>query len=976
MSNTIARGQITFSDVLLVQEKSEVLSTWITINGTELADTVGDNGSYKLTKDLADKYLTKASTIVYTYRNGTGQQIFIYANNGSPLIKYVYPGIGVGNLDTAFYLLREFLRDSGLFTEAESFDESFDWSTYAMLLTSYYAQEMAISVAVNDIAQKTSEDARNALTRFVSQTYNPFASRIQSQVDQKAEVFYSNTDPSSGWSADEKLQHEGDIWCNISTQTLSGVNPGTLAIYSGSEWRMGNVPMEIVDQIDGKADIYTSLSASVTPKDKDLLIPLSDFTYSGVTYKANRVYRYNAASSVWVEIRYTTADDFASFQDAVNASIKDLEDVVDNTIDYWFKTYNPTTSNAPASEWTTEQLKVQHLGDLFYNTDAGTVYRWIRTDNGGTYVYSWQQLRDDAASRALSLAQEAKDIADGKRRVFLATPQTSDTYDRGDLWLHATIGVWSNETLVAIVNKEAGTIVSPSHWEIASKYTDDTVAERAESKANSLTTIIGLFMDDDYISPPEKRALLNAYNNERDIKDTICATAANYGLDTTEVESYYDTYGDVIDYYCIYVKQLYDGRYNPYGWDDSIPIDNTHYPLSAIQDYYDAKAALQDEIDTAVSNSLDAKAAKSDVQYLTAALAKDETVITGGLVLSSFIGVKDSNGVQAAINASTAVDGFKYKPAFSAVGDHGRLMIAAGINGVTTAYSTAATRIFEDGTVITNRLNATEATITSATITKTQNPFVRISGSYSAVQVDNVYTSTLNTHMTVTLDWSVASSGRRMTLAGSVSITAPSGQYFFENGRKFKTLKTSYEITELLGWGTETSFLGWVIVSRTMFQTHHNTGGKMFNPIAFGKVTTTGVGTNASFLFENTVSLYKSDGVTKYTIDGTNEISVIREGVGRYVIRVPREWFPTDDDGDGIERYVYVDVVGYGTVIDGGGGSSAVKASVVNIRTESAAGSDGTIYKCCAITIDTADDATSNDGKFFFKIYNTYQWED
>lgn len=711
MSNTIARGQITFSDVLLVQEKSEVLSTWITINGTELADTVGDNGSYKLTKELADKYLTKTSTIVYTYRNGTGQQIFIYANNGSPVIKYVYPGIGVGNLDTAFYLLREFLRDSGLFTEAESFDESFDWSTYAMLLTSYYAQEMAISVAVNDIAQKTAEDARNALTQFVSQTYNPFASRIQSQVDQKAEVFYSNTDPSSGWSADEKPQHEGDIWCNISTQTLSGVNPGTLAIYSGSEWRMGNVPMEIVDQIDGKADIYTSLSASVTPKDKDLLIPLSDFTYSGVTYKANRVYRYNAASSVWVEIRYTTTDDFASFQDAVNASIKDLEDVVDNTIDYWFKTYNPTTSNAPASEWTTEQLKVQHLGDLFYNTDAGTVYRWIRTDNGGTYVYSWQQLSDDAASRALSLAQEAKDIADGKRRVFLATPQTSDTYDRGDLWLHATIGAWSNETLVAIVNKAAGTIVSPSHWEIASKYTDDTVAERAESKADSLTTIIGLFTDDDYISPPEKRALLNAYNNERDIKDTICATAANYGLDTTEVESYYDTYGDVIDYYCIYVKQLYDGRYNPYGWDDSIPIDNTHYPLSAIQDYYDAKAALQDEIDTAVSISLDAKAAKSDVQYLTTALAKDETVITGGLVLSSFIGVKDSTGVKAAINASTAVEGFKYKSAFSAVGDHGRLMIAAGINGVTTAYSTAATRIFEDGTVITNQLNADGGTI-------------------------------------------------------------------------------------------------------------------------------------------------------------------------------------------------------------------------------------------------------------------------
>lgn len=63
--------------------------------------------------------------------------------------------------------------------------------------------------------------------------------------------------------------------------------------------------------------------------------------------------------------------------------LAEMQAQLDGQIEQFFETYNPTLSNAPANEWTTTQLKDNHLGDLFYNTATGAVFRFVKEN--GTY---------------------------------------------------------------------------------------------------------------------------------------------------------------------------------------------------------------------------------------------------------------------------------------------------------------------------------------------------------------------------------------------------------------------------------------------------------------------------------------------------------------------------------------------------------------------------------------------------------------
>lgn len=122
----------------------------------------------------------------------------------------------------------------------------------------------------------------------------------------------------------------------------------------------------------------------------------------------------------------------SAFSDAVAGQLANLQSQIDGNITTWFGDYVPSTSNKPASEWATDEIKNQHLGDLFYIVDnaeqGGFVYRWAMV--GG--AYSWQIVEDVEVAKALEQAAKAQDTADGKRRVFVAQP--APPYDVGDLW--------------------------------------------------------------------------------------------------------------------------------------------------------------------------------------------------------------------------------------------------------------------------------------------------------------------------------------------------------------------------------------------------------------------------------------------------------------------------------------------------------------------------------------------------------------
>lgn len=127
----------------------------------------------------------------------------------------------------------------------------------------------------------------------------------------------------------------------------------------------------------------------------------------------------------------------------------------------------------PNSEWTDSTTKENHLGDLYYNTTSGKVWRYVKIQwrpkpgyAPGTF-YVWQELQDSELAQAIAIANEALELGKEKNRIFTSTPVPP--YDVGDLWVQGATG----DIMRCKTARESGAFTS-SDWEKASKYTDDS----------------------------------------------------------------------------------------------------------------------------------------------------------------------------------------------------------------------------------------------------------------------------------------------------------------------------------------------------------------------------------------------------------------------------------------------------------------------------------------------------------------------
>lgn len=161
---------------------------------------------------------------------------------------------------------------------------------------------------------------------------------------------------------------------------------------------------------------------------------------------------------------------------ATGKNLKELQDQVDGNITTWFYSGVPTDGNEPAKNWTTDNEKNNHLGDLYYDKDTGYAYRYS-LDND---VYSWKKITDNDVTQALAIANSAKDTADSKRRVFVVEPTTP--YDCGDLWIK------DEELYRCQTTKSKDETFEENDWIIATKYTDDT---KANQVGENLTILSG-----------------------------------------------------------------------------------------------------------------------------------------------------------------------------------------------------------------------------------------------------------------------------------------------------------------------------------------------------------------------------------------------------------------------------------------------------------------------------------------------------
>lgn len=114
-----------------------------------------------------------------------------------------------------------------------------------------------------------------------------------------------------------------------------------------------------------------------------------------------------------------TQDEFQQFIDETyEQQMNNIQAQIDGQIQSYFENYEPTLTNAPASEWDNEDEKIKHMGDLFYNSETGLGYRFSYINN----EWKWEELKDTDVGRALANAQNALNVANNKRRVFVVQP--------------------------------------------------------------------------------------------------------------------------------------------------------------------------------------------------------------------------------------------------------------------------------------------------------------------------------------------------------------------------------------------------------------------------------------------------------------------------------------------------------------------------------------------------------------------------
>ena len=201
-----------------------------------------------------------------------------------------------------------------------------------------------------------------------------------------------------------------------------------------------------------------------TPEDLERKYNLNDI----LKLKENYELQKNGLNKVENELN--------GFVIATGKNLKELQDQVDGNITTWFYSGVPTVSNEPAKNWSTDNEKNNHLGDLYYDKDTGYAYRYS-LDNA---TYSWIKITDNDVTQALAIANSAKDTADSKRRVFVVQPITP--YDVGDLWI-------KNEELYRCqTTKSKDETFEENDWIIATKYTDDT---KANQVGENLTILSG-----------------------------------------------------------------------------------------------------------------------------------------------------------------------------------------------------------------------------------------------------------------------------------------------------------------------------------------------------------------------------------------------------------------------------------------------------------------------------------------------------
>ena len=279
------------------------------------------------------------------------------------------------------------------------------------------------------------------------------------------------------------------------------------------------------------------------------------------------------------------------------------------------------------------------------------------------------------------------------------------------------------------------------------------------------------------------------------------------------------------------------------------------------------------------------------------------------------------------------------------------------VNARTFSTPNKTFTVDKDGNVAAKNMKADGGTFSDVIVEgAVSSPYTTVGSGFDLTRHDNVWLGGNNEWVNYfDLRWDVSQRGRTLHLSnygtslpttGVGKINAPSGKWFFDNGRKFSQLLVyPGTVVVLHGLGDENTFHGWLVEQR--HDPSHNKTGVPFRAFAWGFATCSKTG-DADF--EN----YR-------TFDGSR-LGISRMGAGWCRITMPYAWYSIlQTYGSHWYRHFGVIATGYGYSEDGANEFCPIKASVKSM------GLNGnTPY----VDIWLSDDDTANDGRFQFIFYN------
>lgn len=314
---------------------------------------------------------------------------------------------------------------------------------------------------------------------------------LQNQVDGAIETwFYEGVPtltnaPASSWTSDkDKDTHLGDLYYDNKTgkayRFAKDGNTYKWTIIADTDIAKAlSDASKAQETADGKMKVFSA--QPIPPYQLGDIWVNATYPTDGRIYK-NEILRCQTAKAKgssfaiadWTKAsKYTDDSALNTFKEEYKNDMASYKEQLDEKVETWFYNYAPTTQNKPAFDWTTDTLKSQHAGDLFYNTSNGYTYRWTGT--------AWARIKDNDINTAMTAASKAQDTADGKRTVF--TSQPTVPYDEGDLW--ASGGDDGKTLMVCIKSRTTGSFTS-SEWV---KANDSDLNAFAKTIEESLTGI-------------------------------------------------------------------------------------------------------------------------------------------------------------------------------------------------------------------------------------------------------------------------------------------------------------------------------------------------------------------------------------------------------------------------------------------------------------------------------------------------------